>query len=432
MLTEEDDVEIHALAKRGWSISAIARHTGRDRKTIRRYLAGQGGAQRQQQRQDQAPSCLAPFRPYIAARFEEDPHLLLSVLHRELGAEGFGYCYSSLVKEVRRLELRPICPSCKHCRDKAPTVEIDHPPGEEIQWDWLELEETPWGEKAYVLVGALSHSGRFRAVFCEQMTLGHLAAAIHKVLVGLGGSARSWRVDRMATAVIPGTDRLNPRFGELAKHYGAEVAICPPRRPQRKGVVEAAIKYLTRSWWRSARIDTPSLAQGALERWCADVADRRRRGRTTVAGLAEEEPLRPLPPLAFPARIEVERVVSRSALVAFESNHYSVPAAYARRRVIVSMAVGEPTLRISTAAGELIATHRQAPPGAGQRVRTASHAAGLERAVLAAFTTKAPCRRKQNRPPGERALAELAALHGHDRAPAVSLDHYAELAEAIS
>ena len=431
MLTQEDDVEIHALAKRGWSISAIARHTGRDRKTIRRYLAGQGGAQRQQ-RQDQPPSCLAPFRPYIAARFEEDPHLLLSVLHRELGAEGFGYCYSSLVKEVRRLQLRPICPSCKHCRDKAPTTEIDHPPGEEIQWDWLELEETPWGEKAYVLVGVLSHSGRFRAVFCEQMTLGHLAAAIHPILVGLGGSARSWRVDRMATAVIPGTDRLNPRFGELAKHYGAEVAICPPRRPQRKGVVEAAIKYLTRSWWRSARIDTPSLAQGALERWCADVADHRRRGRTTVAGLAEEEPLRPLPPLAFPARIEVERVVSRSALVAFESNHYSVPAAYARRRVIVSMAVGEPILRISTAAGELIATHRTAPSGAGQRVRTAAHAAGLEQAVLAAFTTKEPCRRKRNRPPGDRALAELAALHGHDRAPAVSLDHYAELAEAIS
>ena len=29
MLTQEDDVEIHALAKRGWSIAAIARHTGR-------------------------------------------------------------------------------------------------------------------------------------------------------------------------------------------------------------------------------------------------------------------------------------------------------------------------------------------------------------------------------------------------------------------
>ena len=41
MLTWEDDVEVHALRKRGWSISAIARHTGHDRKTVRKYLAGE-------------------------------------------------------------------------------------------------------------------------------------------------------------------------------------------------------------------------------------------------------------------------------------------------------------------------------------------------------------------------------------------------------
>ncbi len=34
MLTPEEDMEIAALKKRGWSISAIARHTGRDRKTV--------------------------------------------------------------------------------------------------------------------------------------------------------------------------------------------------------------------------------------------------------------------------------------------------------------------------------------------------------------------------------------------------------------
>jgi transposase len=38
MLTEEDDVEIHPLARRGWSQVAIAQHTGRDRKTVRKYL----------------------------------------------------------------------------------------------------------------------------------------------------------------------------------------------------------------------------------------------------------------------------------------------------------------------------------------------------------------------------------------------------------
>jgi len=35
MRTWEDDVEVHALRKRGWTISTIARHTGFDRKTVR-------------------------------------------------------------------------------------------------------------------------------------------------------------------------------------------------------------------------------------------------------------------------------------------------------------------------------------------------------------------------------------------------------------
>ncbi len=40
MLTREDDVDAHALHARGWSISAIARHLGHDRKTIRAYVSG--------------------------------------------------------------------------------------------------------------------------------------------------------------------------------------------------------------------------------------------------------------------------------------------------------------------------------------------------------------------------------------------------------
>jgi hypothetical protein len=40
MLTREDDVDAHALRRQGWTISAIARHLGHDRKTIRSYLVG--------------------------------------------------------------------------------------------------------------------------------------------------------------------------------------------------------------------------------------------------------------------------------------------------------------------------------------------------------------------------------------------------------
>src|SRR4051794_11920493 len=261
MLTQEDDVEIHALKARGWSVSAIARHTGRDRKTIAKYLAGDGPGQQRRP----AASCLEPFRDYIAARFVDDPHLPAVTLLEELAMAGFDRSYPTLVRELRRTELRPACLVCQQRRGRAPTTEIDHPPGEEIQWDWLELPDTPWGEPAYVLVGALSHSGRWRGVFCEQMTFGHLAGAMHEVLAALGGTPRVWRVDRMAPAVIPGTDRLSPQFAQLAKHYGVDVAICPAHRPQRKGVVEAAIRFIGGRFWRTLRARTLGEAQQALD-----------------------------------------------------------------------------------------------------------------------------------------------------------------------
>jgi transposase len=429
MLTEEDDVEIHALSARGWSVSAISRHTGRDRKTVRKCLARQRG-----QRREPAPSCLEPFTAYIEARFDDDPHLEATVLLRELVEAGFERSYQTLVRELRRLELRPVCLVCQHRRGEAVTVEIDHPAGEEVQWDWLELGETPWGDPVYLLVGALSASGRFRAVLCEQMTFGHLAAAIHAVLVALGGTPRVWRTDRMATIVIPGTDRLTVDAAQLAKHYGVEIAVCPPRRGQRKGVVEAAIKYLTRSWWRTARVATIGDGQRDLDAWCVRVADRRERPGGTVGQLGAAEPLRALPALAYPAQIAVERKASRSALVPFEGNHYSVPPACAGRTVTVLASVGDPGLRVVSAAGELVAEHRRAPAGAGQTLRTAEHAALLEQAVLAAFTTGHACRRKANVPPGKQALAEFARLRGlhAESAPVISLERYAQLAEAAN
>jgi hypothetical protein len=272
---------------------------------------------------ERAPSCLEPFCGYIAARFVEDPHLPAVTLHDELAAAGFGRSYPTLVRELRRWQLRPLCLVCNQRRGKAPTVELDHPAGEEIQWDWLELRDTPWGEPAFVLVGALSHSGSWRGVFCEQMTFGHLAGAMHEILGVLGGTPWVWRTDRMATAVIVGADRLNPQFAQMAKHYGADVAVCPPHRPQRKGVVEAAIKFIGGRWWRTAKASSMLEAQQSLDTFATNVSDRRRRGQSSVGELGASEPLRALPALAFPAEIVCERVASRSALVALEANFYS-------------------------------------------------------------------------------------------------------------
>jgi transposase len=423
MLTEQDDVEIHALARRGWSVSAIARHTGRDRKTVRKYLAEPTPAL------VPPASCLEPYRAYVEARFDDDAHVFASTLFEELVPLGFDRSYPTLVREIRQLGLRPQCRCCRAGSVKL-TVGLDHDPGEEMQLDWLELTETPWGVKAYVLVGALSHSGRVRGSFSDGESFPHLADALDGVLRRLGGTTRSWRTDRMATFVFPGTDRLRPEAAALAKHYGVQVAICPERRPQRKGVVERAIDYLTQSWWRSAPVSTPAQAQADLDRWCAAVSDRRRRGKSTVGELAAAEGLLGLPELPFPAQHREQRQVSRDALVEFDTNRYSVPPGHAGQTVEVRARLGEVHLEIYTLAGHRIARHRRALPGAGQTVRTDEHARMLERAVLDQFTTQRPCARKPNRPPGEQALAEAARLRGDPSGAGVvvDLETYARIA----
>jgi len=404
MLTREDVVEIVALHRRGWSVSAIARHTGRDRKTVRAWLRGERD---REARRQLGP--LEPYREYIVQRLGDDPHLDATVLLRELQPLGFERSYPTLTRELRRLELRPVCEVCKRGGHRV-TIELVHEPGEELQLDWLELPATPWGEPAHVLVGVLSHSGRIRAVLSDGEDFAHLVGALDGVLRRLGGSARCWRTDRMAAIVEPGSGRLRAEAAELAKHYGVTVAVCPPRRAQRKGVVEAAIRYLQRSWWRTADASTSQLAQASLDRWCVEVADQRRRGELTVATRAAAEPLQPLPPVPYPAELRAERVVSASALVAFEGNRYSTPPNLAGQTVTVLARLGEPTLRVVSAAGVLVATHRRLPAGAGQIVRTGADRAALEQAVLTAFTTRPPCARKPNRPPSQEALAFAAAL----------------------
>ena len=425
MLSREDVVEIVALHRRGWSVSAIARHTGRDRKTVRAWLAGE------REQRPRVLSVLEPYRAYIERRLGDDPHLDATVLLRELRPLGFERSYQTLTRELRRLELRPACPACKRGGHRL-TVEFVHEPGAELQLDWLELDETPWGEPVHVLVGALSCSGRIRAVLSGGESFPEFVAALDALLRRFGGTARSWRTDRMASIVLPSSGRLRPEAAELAKHYGVTVAICPPRRAQRKGVVEAAIRYIERSWWRSADIAAPAQAQSSLDQWCVEVADARRRSPQTVAELAAAEPLMPLPPVCYPAMLDVERVVSASALVSFDGNRYSVPPTLAGQSVRVCHRLGEPLLRIVSAAGVLVATHRRVPAGAGQLVRQPVHAAALEQAVLAAFTTRRPCARKPNRPPSNEALA-LAATLSPDATVEVeipSLASYAALAAA--
>jgi len=159
------------------------------------------------------------------------------------------------------------------------TIEIDHPPGEEIQWDWVELGEAPWRDDAHLLVGSLPCSGKFRGLFAGSEDQPHLIEAMDGVLRRLGGTARRWRVDRMATVVDPGSGRLQPSFVSVAKHYRVSVVACPPRRGNRKGSVEKSIHFATGRFWRTMTATTITGAQDQLDRFCQRIGDRRPRSR---------------------------------------------------------------------------------------------------------------------------------------------------------
>lgn len=413
MLTQEEDVEASALHKQGWTISAIARHLGRDRKTIRAYVTGQRVPG---QRQAAAPDVFAPFEPYVRARLSADPHLWATALFDEVVVLGYDRSYPSFTREVRARRLRPECVACMGVTGRA-TTEIDHPPGEEIQWDWLELPAPPWepdGE-AHLLVGTLPHSGRSRAVLAESEDQAHLVEAIDAVLRRLGGTARRWRFDRMGTVVHIGTDRLLASFAAVAKHYGVAVDVCPPRAGNRKGAVEAANHYITQRWWRTAAVDTLDEAQVSLDGFLAGPADQRRRSGQTIAERAANEGLLALPAEPYPATVRAGRKVGRSALVAFRGNRYSVDPTLIGAHVVVSCRLGSGLVEIATASGAIVAVHRLVAEGTGQTVRARDHAVALERAVLDAFTTDRPCKRKANRPPDGAARAMAAQLLGRSR-----------------
>ena len=159
----------------------------------------------------------------------------------------------------------------------APTVEIEHPAG---RGDPVGLARA-----ARDAVGRAGVRAGRRAVALGPVPRRVLRADdVRAPRRGDAPGAR--RAGRHAAGVAdrPDGDDRDPghrpahrrRRARLAKHYGVEIAVCPPRRAQRKGVVEKAIQYLTRSWWRTAAGRDAGRGAAPLDRWCVEVADRRR------------------------------------------------------------------------------------------------------------------------------------------------------------
>lgn len=184
---------------------------------------------------------------------------------------------------------------------------------------------------------------------------------------------------------------------------------------------------------------TVAQAQAALDEFCEQVADHRKRidadgNRCTVADLASAEPMWPVPATPPIAVVSVTRKVTAQALVSFRGNSYSVPPPHVGQQLEVTHRLGAATIAITTTGGVTVAVHHRKPDGAGVTARAEAHVTALNTAALAAFTTAGPHRSKRRIPPGPDARAAAAALRGDPVAPTaatgavIDLSAYAEAA----
>ena len=118
-------MEAHALRTRGWSISAIARHLDRDRKTVRSYLNGER-VPGTRCRPD-VPDPLADYEKYLVVRFADDRRVWGTVLFEEVTRLGYSQSYPTFVRQIRTRGLRPHCEAWAGVKGRD-TIEIDHPP----------------------------------------------------------------------------------------------------------------------------------------------------------------------------------------------------------------------------------------------------------------------------------------------------------------
>jgi transposase len=228
--------------------------------------------------------------------------------------------------------------------------------------------------KAWVFVLVLGYSRHLvcRLVF-DQRVETWLQCHV-EAFAALGGVPAVVVPDNLKAAVVRAAfgvgdaTTLNRSYRECARHYGFQVDPTPVRRPELKGKVEAAVKYVKRNFFaaRRAERDAGVLAR-ELERWTREIAGQRRHGTThrrplEVFTTIEQPALRALPTTPYVLTVWRTATVHPDTHVCVERALYSVPWRLIGHKVLVR---ATPTALAIYADDTRVATHDRV--GAGQR-----------------------------------------------------------------
>ncbi|HEU0102101.1 MAG TPA: hypothetical protein VFR07_07235 [Mycobacteriales bacterium] len=233
-------MDVHALKRQGWTVSAIARHLGHDRKTIRAYLSGERVAG-QRAPAASAADPLEAFVDYLRQRLADDPHIWAVVLYEEAVRLGFDRSYPTFTRGLRAHRLRSHCEPCSASTGRTTPSSRTRRARKCSGTGWCSPSRPRRGGPVRTRTcwsGRCPHRVAGAACWLRPSSTRTWSRACTPC--GSGGLPKVWRFDRMATVASPNTGRVTATFAAVAKHYQVQVALCPPRHGNRKGVVEKA------------------------------------------------------------------------------------------------------------------------------------------------------------------------------------------------
>lgn len=166
---------------------------------------------------------------------------------------------------------------------------------------------------------------------------------------------------------------VNRAYAECAEGYGFRIDPCPPADPQKKGIVEAGVKYVKRNFLPIRTFRDLADLNAQARAWVLDEAGVRVHGTTREQPLERyeiERPLmRPLPGIAPDLGTWHALSVHRDCHVQHERILYSVPFALLGKRLWLRATDGQVSIFQDY---RLVATHpRGRKPG--QRFTVAEH-----------------------------------------------------------
>jgi transposase len=346
------------LHRQGLSISAIARRTGRDPKTIRKYIARGLELPAYGPRRVGCPGKLTPYLDYLCERVSTYPDLSAVRLTREIRERGYQGAYTAVKRYIAAT--RPPDQS------KPFEVRFETPPGQQAQVDFARFVTTFTDEPeitriVWLFSLVLGHSRFIFARFVMHQDLQTLLRCHMLAFDALGGVPLEILYDRMKTAVTgedgDGHIIYNRALLALAQHYRFAPKACRPYRAKTKGKVERPFSYIRQDFFLARSFSNLDDLNAQLRDWLDTVANARLHGTTqrivAEAFEAEKPELQSLPIFPFDALLKLERRVSHDGLVSIGGNYYSVPD---RTRRIVEVHQLPDQIRILDQ-GRLVAVH---------------------------------------------------------------------------